>query len=297
MPDTPTASRAPTAVASASASIWLAGQRCARDQRRGRYTPTSTAHPAKMLPAIAAHAIATWTHPGDVVLDPMAGTGTSIVEAMHAGRHGLGIEYEPRWARLAADNIALAAAQGATGTGHIWHGDARHLTHLIPARYRGQVALVLTSPPYGDSTHGQVRTPGPKTGKVNKIDHRYGTDPHNLAYADLDQLTNGFARILAESAALLRPSGTVMVTARPIRRGRELVDIPGLVIAAATHARLQLADRCVALIPAVRDRKLITRASFFQKHNIRRAWQHGDPQWLIGHEDVLAFSAGSDGGS
>ena len=39
-------------------SVWPTAQRDARTQRRGRYLPDSTAHPAKMLPAIAATAIA-----------------------------------------------------------------------------------------------------------------------------------------------------------------------------------------------------------------------------------------------
>jgi hypothetical protein len=49
----------------------------------------------------------------------MAGIATTVVETMHLGRHGIGVEYEARWASLAADNIRLAAPQGATGTGEI----------------------------------------------------------------------------------------------------------------------------------------------------------------------------------
>ena len=79
-------------------SVWATAQRDARTQRRGRYLPASTAHPAKMLPAIAATAIARYTEPGDLVADPMCGIGTTLVEAVHLGRDGLGIEYEDRWA-------------------------------------------------------------------------------------------------------------------------------------------------------------------------------------------------------
>jgi len=243
-----------------------------------------------MLPAIARHAIATWTDPGDLVFDPMAGIGTSIIEAMHLGRNGVGVEYEARWAQVAANNIALAVHQGAPGSGQIWHGDARRLTTIAPGTIRGRVALVLTSPPYGDSTHGQVRTPGPKSGKVNKIDHRYGSDLDNLAHIDLDDFADEFTRILSECAGLLRPGGTIAVTARPVRRGRELIDIPGMVIGAGARVGLTLADRCAALIPAMKHGRLISRASFFQKHNVRIALAAGEPQWLISHEDLLAFS-------
>jgi DNA modification methylase len=287
-PDQPT-TLAPSSGLEGS-SVWVTGQECSRKQRRGRYTRESVAHPGKMLPSIAQHAIHTWTQPGEIVLDPMAGIGTTIAEAMHAGRHGIGVEYENRWTRLAADNIALATRHGASGTGQVRQGDARHLTRLIPAELRGRIALVITSPPYGDSTHGQVRTPGPRTGKVSKLDNRYGTDPANLAYTDPDELAAGFTDILAECAQVLRPGGTVMVTARPYRRYGELVDIPGMVIAAGTQAGLHFMERCVALIAGIRDGRIVTRASFFQQHNIRRARAEGDPQWLIGHEDIIAFT-------
>jgi tRNA G10 N-methylase Trm11 len=51
-----------------------------------------------MLPAIAAHAIHAYIKPGDLVFDPMCGIGTTVVEAMHAGRDVIGVEYESRWA-------------------------------------------------------------------------------------------------------------------------------------------------------------------------------------------------------
>ena len=58
-----------------------------------------------MLPAIAATAITRYTTPGDLVADPMCGIGTTLVEAAYLGRHGLGVEYEARWARLAANGF------------------------------------------------------------------------------------------------------------------------------------------------------------------------------------------------
>src|SRR6266511_2261453 len=142
----------------AQGSVFVTGQVCSREQRRGRYTPESLAHPGKMLPAIARYLIATYTEVGDWVCDPMAGIATTVVEAMHLGRHGIGVEYEAQWARLAAANIGLATAQGATGTGEVVQGDSRHLPVLIPPDLHGRIALVVTSPPYGASTHGHVRT-------------------------------------------------------------------------------------------------------------------------------------------
>jgi DNA methylase len=58
-----------------------------------------------MLPAIAATAITSYTQSGDLIADPMCGIGTTLIEAIHLGRDAIGVEYEPRWARIAAANI------------------------------------------------------------------------------------------------------------------------------------------------------------------------------------------------
>ena len=148
-------------------SVWPTAQRIARAQRAGRYVEISGHHPAKMLPAIAARAIATYTEPGDLVVDPMGGIGSTLVEAVHLGRDAIGVEYEPQWAELARANIAYARTQGATGHGEVVCGDARHLAGVVDPAVRGLVALVLTSPPYGPSLHGQVTArPGQGIAKV-----------------------------------------------------------------------------------------------------------------------------------
>jgi len=98
-----------------------------------------------MLPAIAATAIERYTQPGDLVADPMCGIGTTLVEAIHLGRGGLGVEFEDRWAQIAAANITHARRGGATGTAEVIRGDARQLPALLPPGMAGRAALVVTS--------------------------------------------------------------------------------------------------------------------------------------------------------
>jgi modification methylase len=269
-------------------SVWATAQSTGPVQRRGRYVPESVKHPARMLPAIAAHAIGAYTRPGDLVLDPMCGIGTTLVEAVHAGRDAFGIEYEPQWSNIADANIRHAHDQGASGRASVIRGDATRLMSLVPKALTGQVALVVTSPPYGPTVHGLVR---PGADGVVKYDDRYndGQDRGNLAYRDLTGLADGFAQILAGCATLLRPGGVVVVTARPWRKRGELIDLPSAVIAAGLRAGLVPVERCVALLAAVRDGQLIARPSFFQLQQVRRARAGGVPMHLIAHEDVLVL--------
>ncbi|WP_240638404.1 TRM11 family SAM-dependent methyltransferase [Micromonospora aurantiaca] len=271
-------------------SVWATAQRTGPVQRRGRYVPESVKHPARMLPAIAAHAVHAYTRPGDLVLDPMCGIGTTLVEAIHAGRDAIGVEYEPRWSNIADANITHAHHHGATGRASVVRGDATRLSALLPAALTGQVALVVTSPPYGPTVHGLVR---PGADGVAKFDNAYndGADRGNLAYRDLTGLADGFAHILAGCAVLLRPGGIVVVTARPWRKHGQLVDLPSAVIAAGLRAGLVPTERCVALLAAVRDGHLVARPSFFQLQAIRKARAGGTPLHLITHEDVLIFRA------
>ncbi|NHO84952.1 TRM11 family methyltransferase [Micromonospora sp. CMU55-4] len=269
-------------------SVWLTCQIPARDQRRGRYVPTTSSHPAKMLPHAAAHAIATYSRPGDLVFDPMCGVGTTLVEAMHLGRHGLGIDIEPRYTAIAEANIALATGQNAPGTARVFNGDATGLLDLVPATIVGQVALVLTSPPYGRGTHGLVQT---TSAGVRKRHHHYG-DRHsgNLAYGGWSRLLDGFAAILAASYRLLRPGGIVVITCRPVRRQRDdLIDLPGELLTVARSVGLIPVQRCAAMLAAVRDGQIVHRANMFVLLAVRRARDDGIPMHLIAHEDVLVL--------
>ena len=270
-------------------SVWATAQATGPVQRRGRYVRESVQHPARMLPAIAAHAVTAYTQPGDLVLDPMCGIGTTLVEAIHAGRDAIGVEYESRWSDIADANIKHAHTQGATGRAGVIRGDATSILSLVPGALAGQVALVVTSPPYGPTVHGLVR---PGADGVAKFDNAYndGTDRGNLAYRDLTGLADGFAQILTGCHTLLKPGGVVVVTARPWRKHGELVDLPSAVIGAGVRAGLTPVDRCVALLAAVRNGGLIARPSFFQLQAVRKARAAGTPMHLIAHEDVLVFS-------
>ncbi|WP_027932191.1 TRM11 family SAM-dependent methyltransferase [Amycolatopsis thermoflava] len=275
-------------------SVWATAQSSPAAQRKGRYVSDSTAHPAKMLPAVAAHAIRAYTRPGDLVFDPMAGSGTTLVEAIDAGRRAVGVEYEPHWVTVARANLDLARERGHDHDGEVVHGDARQLPFLLPDKYRGQVALVVTSPPYGPSTHGQVATAGTDSpdGKVHKYHHRYGSalDRGNLANVGHHRLLAGLTRILTGCAAVLRPGGHVAITVRPWREHSELIDLPSQIIACGQAAGLVPVERCVALLARVADRELIARGSFFQRDFIRKQREQGLPLHLIAHEDVVVLA-------
>ncbi|HVB27143.1 MAG TPA: DNA methyltransferase [Mycobacteriales bacterium] len=272
-------------------SVWPTAQQTAQVQRTGRYLPATVAHPGKMLPAIARTAITAYTQPGDLVVDPMCGIGTTLVEAVHLGRDAIGVEYEPTWAALATANVTHARSQGATGHGEVVTGDARYLSGLLDPAVHGLVALVLTSPPYGPSVHGQV-TARPGAG-VTKTHDRYSSDPANLAHVGLDRLLAAMREVLTAAARVLRPGGIVAMTVRPWWQHGELIDLPGALARTGEQAGLVLFERNVALLCGLREERLVPRVSFFALDQVRRARARGIPRSVIAHEDLLVFRAPS----
>lgn len=276
-----------TVAGSLPLSVWPTAQHTARTQRAGRYLAATVAHPGKMLPAIAHLAITAYTQPGDLVVDPMCGIGTTLVEAIHLGRDAIGIEYEPQWAAFAAANLDFARGNGATGHAEVITGDARHLSGLIEPAAHGLVALVLTSPPYGATLHGQVTaTPGHG---VRKSHDRYSRDPANLAHVGHDRLLTAMREVLSEAARVLRPGGIAAMTVRPYWKGGQLVDLPGDLVRVGESAGLVCYERNAVLLAALHGDQIVARPSFFALDQVRRARARGIPRSVVGHEDLLVF--------
>ncbi|MHB1842031.1 MAG: DNA-methyltransferase [Sulfobacillus sp.] len=65
-------------------------------------------HPAPFPEELPGRLIELYTYPGDVVLDPFAGSGQTVIAAMRRGREGLGVESDADYVRLANARISAA---------------------------------------------------------------------------------------------------------------------------------------------------------------------------------------------
>jgi DNA modification methylase len=74
-------------------------------QEQGREHPTQK--PLALMEAL----VADFTDPGDLVVDPFAGAGSTLVAAKRLGRRGFGWERDPRWHAIAEKRIAGAREQ------------------------------------------------------------------------------------------------------------------------------------------------------------------------------------------
>ena len=72
-------------------------------------------HPTQKPEALLHRVLVSSTHPGDVVLDPFLGTGTTATVAKRLGRHFIGIERHPAYVEAALARLARTHATSAEG--------------------------------------------------------------------------------------------------------------------------------------------------------------------------------------
>ncbi|MBX7234663.1 MAG: site-specific DNA-methyltransferase [Caldilineales bacterium] len=73
---------------------------------------------AKFPPQLPLAFIRGLTKPGEIVLDPMMGSGTTVVEAMLEGRYGIGLDLDPLALRLADAKTTTVDVDGVRQAGH-----------------------------------------------------------------------------------------------------------------------------------------------------------------------------------
>ena len=270
-------------------ALWPVAQTTAAAQRAGRYLPASTGHPGKMLPALAARIVTEYSKPGELVVDPMCGIGTTPVEAAALERRAIGVEMEPRWADLARANLAHALEPEVRSHAEVRIGDATRLPGPL-ADVAGQVDLICTSPPYGCDA-GIIDKPGWLAGGrlCPPASRDYSADPANLGHARGDSYATQMAAVYAGCYQLLRPGGILVAVTKNTRRAGRLFDLAALTVDLGRQAGFSYLQHVVALHAAIRDSRLVGRPSYWQLTAVRAGRAKGLPVHLVAHEDVIVM--------
>jgi site-specific DNA-methyltransferase (adenine-specific) len=88
-----------------------AGRKCPAHSLRGNVwkmwnQERGTGHPAPFPHKLASDHIQSWSNPGDIVLDPFAGSGTTLNAAKELERRYVGIEVSPEYVEICRRRIA-----------------------------------------------------------------------------------------------------------------------------------------------------------------------------------------------
>jgi DNA modification methylase len=154
------------------------------------------------------------------VLDPMAGTGSTLVAALRAGRHSYGIELNPGYAGIARQVIEeerQALGEDAAGLkAEVFTGDAARAADLgLPA-----IDYVLTSPPYWDMLHAKGAATQKKRREAPGLDVFYSDDPDDLGNLhDYEEFLERLVVIYAGLKPVLREKAYLTIIVKNVKKG------------------------------------------------------------------------------
>lgn len=185
----------------ASISVW-------NDLRK---TPeeTSRKHPAMFPAALAERLIRCFTRDGEgPILDPFAGSGSTLLAACGLERPALGFEVNPQYADLA--ETRLTEAQFQAGKQYTLHrASAASLPELVAP---GSVAFCVTSPPYWDILAQRRTADGRATRDYAPAEDDLSREPEYERF--VERLAGVFDRVFDT----LRPGGYCVVNVMDLRK-------------------------------------------------------------------------------
>jgi DNA modification methylase len=145
-------------------------------------------HPAKYPETLAQEFIEFFTRSGQTVLDPMVGTGSSLVAALRSGRNSFGIELNADYARIANQVVAEEAAGlgelASNLTARVIQGNAEQIADYVETYQIPPIDYVITSPPYWNMLRARGFETQKKRSHSTDLDVFYSDDPADLGNID-----------------------------------------------------------------------------------------------------------------
>lgn len=180
-------------------------------------------HPAKFPETLAEEFIRFFTKAGQWVLDPMAGTGSTMIAALRTGRHSLGVELNSTYADIARQLIEEERAELAKGTdvcsARVVTGDAAELEDFeLPT-----IDYVFTSPPYWNMLHARGAETQKERRDTANLDVTYSENPADLGnIVDYDEFLHRLSDIYIGMREFLRPSAYLTIIVKNLKKGGKI---------------------------------------------------------------------------
>lgn len=176
-------------------------------------------HPGKFPESLAQEFIEFFTKPGATVLDPMVGTGSTLIGALRAQRQAVGVELNADYSLIARQEVAQERLQlppdQAALRCEVIEADAGQ----VDLSRIGIVDYVLTSPPYWDMLRMRGSQTQQERRQSTELDVYYSDDPADLGNIEdygefLDQLVGVYQRL----TAILRPGAYLTIIVKNIKK-------------------------------------------------------------------------------
>ena len=175
---------------------------------QGRDIRDKKLHPATFPISLATRVIELFTHEGELVVDPFAGSGTTLVAAEDTNRNAVGFDLHADYVDLSASRLGRAEPSRTSQVAV--HDDASSVAEYLEP---GSVSLVLTSPPYANLLNRQRRNKSRRNRKNEQLGavEQYSQDPRDLGTMPLDEYSEAMCDIFARMRQVLKPGGHCVV--------------------------------------------------------------------------------------
>jgi len=161
---------------------------------------TRLKHPAMFPSMLVERLVESFLPPdGHVILDPFAGSGSTVVAAERLGKQGIGLELSPEYVELANQRLAelRRASNGASKqrskkfASVVYQSSAARLLDYVPAE---TVDLCISSPPYWNILNQRRTADLKSTRHYGNLEGDLGTIEEYQNF--LDAVTDVFAEVL-----------------------------------------------------------------------------------------------------
>ena len=202
----------PTHINCLSAKEWLKGQVAVWEFfYENRDVRDRDIHPAVFPIALPARCIKLFTHKGELVLDPFAGVGTTLIAAQDLGRNAVGFDLKKEYVDFSNKRLSQKKLQDNTKQVVI-HDDSLNIPEYLNEE---TISLCVTSPPYSNmlnrprlnkSLRGDLRR-----NKHYKKVQQYSNDPRDLGTMEPKKYAEELGKIYAKILPLLKPKAHCVI--------------------------------------------------------------------------------------
>jgi DNA modification methylase len=187
-----------------SFSIW-------RDIRKGK-EELKLKHPAMFPIALAEKLIKIYTKDdGEIILDPFAGVGSTIIAAKRLNKKGIGVELNPNFVKITKERLTqnTLTTPDSRFQPEIHCGDSTHLTQFVKDN---SVDLCINSPPYWNILNQKRTVDDREIGNYSDSDNDLGN------IEDYNKFLSELKRAYLEVYKVLKPNKRCCVVVMDIRK-------------------------------------------------------------------------------
>jgi DNA modification methylase len=181
-------------------------------------------HPAKFPESLALEFIEFFTKRGQVVLDPMVGTGSTLVAALRSGRQSYGLELNQIYADIARNLVneerGFLGERAQDLVAEVITGDATNFLEYANKKRIPLIDYIITSPPYWN----MLRARGAETQKKRRtspeMDVFYSEDTNDLGNIDdYDEFVGRLVDIYKQFKTHLQPRAYITIIVKNVKKG------------------------------------------------------------------------------